>query len=211
MTPRERIITSVVAMADMYGRTLQDATLAMWVKILSPYPPDQVERAVSQVITSRKYSNMPTPAEVLEHLNGGNAEDRGLIEAQKVLNAVSTVGGYKSVVFDDPVTQAVVKHTFGGWARLCDESCEDNRVWFEKEFVNAYRVYSQAGKREGGVCAGRFALLSAENPSGYTEKPVLIGDPEKAKAVLALPSGRLQQQALGDGVVSMKQLIEGGR
>lgn len=51
----------------------------------------------------------------------GFVEDKAIVEVGKVLEAVRKHGAYWSVVFDVPVTQAVIARAYGGWARLCYE------------------------------------------------------------------------------------------
>lgn len=109
-------------------------------------------------------------------------EDLGIIEVGKVLEAVRQHGAYNSVVFDDPVTQAVIVRTFRGWIRLCSES--DNKG-FRNEFVRTWAAYFRQGVKLFGHLPGIIEITNRSN--GYYEHiqpPKLIGDPEKARAVL---------------------------
>lgn len=45
----------------------------------------------------------------------GFVEDRAIIEVSKVLEAVRQHGAYSNVIFDSPVTQAVIARAYGGW------------------------------------------------------------------------------------------------
>lgn len=113
-------------------------------------------------------------------------EDRAIVEVGKVLSAVSKHGAYSSVVFDESVTMAVIARHYGGWVRLCAE-CDSQG--FRREFVRAWAAYCRQGLRQTGHLPGIFETTDRAN--GYHEHvqpPKLIGDPDKARAVLnALP------------------------
>ena len=86
----------------------------MRFRLLAAYPFAEVERAALAVVATRKFTTIPPPAEFLEFLTGGSLEDRGEVEAGKVLQAIGQHGRYSSVVFDDAVTQAVIMQAYGG-------------------------------------------------------------------------------------------------
>lgn len=198
---RKKIVLSLVALADMCGRNLQEPTLAMWLKMLSPYTPEQVSEGITKVLANRKYSTMPMPAEVIEAIVG-SSQDKGLMEAHRVLDTLRRVGSYESVVFDDPVTQAVIAEVFGGWVNLGETALEENRPFFEKQFTEAYQGFAKAGKRRGGFLMGRFD----------SSKPVAIGDKAQAAAVLQLGSAGPQRAKMieaGKGTSATAAAAEG--
>ena len=110
----------------------------------------------------------------------GFAEDRAIVEAGKVLEAVRQHGAYSSVVFDSPVTQAVIVRAYGGWARLCSE-CDAKG--FRREFARTWTAYYRQSVRLFGHLPG--FVETANRSNGYYEHippPILIGD--TARAVL---------------------------
>lgn len=110
-------------------------------------------------------------------------EDMAIIEVGKVLEAVRKHGAYSSVVFDDPVTQAVIVRTYGGWPRLCSE-CDAKG--FRREFVRTWAAYCRHKVECFGHLPGIFE--NANRSNGFYEHvplPKLIGDQEIAHAVLA--------------------------
>lgn len=176
----------MIGLAENYGQTLTTAGLKLRFEALRQFPLDAVKAASMSLLASRKYNSMPTVADFLEHIGGGNAEDKAEIEAGKVVEAVRSVGAYRSVVFDDPVTMAVISRAFGGWVRLCQNMTDREEKFFRKEFKQAYGSYSRQGIREGGALLGISESQNVGRGLEYREAPRLIGDNAKAQQVLTM-------------------------
>ena len=176
----------MIGLAENYGQTLTTAGLKLRFEALRQFPLDAVKAASMSLLASRKYNSMPTVADFLEHIGGGNAEDKAEIEAGKVVEAVRSVGAYRSVVFDDPVTMAVISRAFGGWVRLCQNMTDREEKFFRREFKQAYGSYSRQGIREGGALLGISESQNVGMGLEYREAPRLIGDNAKAQQVLTM-------------------------
>ena len=117
-----------------------------------------------------------------DSVNYDPTEDKAIVEVCKVLKAVRRYGANSSVVFDDPVTMAVIAHIYGGWPELCaDCDAED----FRREFVRTWAAYYRQGVKHFGHLSGRSENVNRSN--GFCEhvpQPKLIGDPKKANIVL---------------------------
>ena len=176
----------IQGVAECYGQTLTAQGIALRFKMLEAFAYPEVERAALSIMATRKYTSMPTPADFLEHISGGSAEDKAEVEAGKVLTAIAKHGGYASVAFDDPVTQAVIVQAYGGWVKLCEEcGAEEPEKWFRKDFAKTWSAYSRQGVRLFGHLPGRTEI--ANHASGWLEHipaPALVGDHAKALAVL---------------------------
>ena len=98
----------IQGVAECYGQSLSAQGIALRFKLLEQFSFAEVQNAALSIMATRKYTSMPTPAEFLEHIGGGAAEDKAEVEAGKVLSAIGRHGAYASVVFDDAVTQAVI-------------------------------------------------------------------------------------------------------
>ena len=202
----------MIGLAENYGQTLTTAGLKLRFEALRQFPLDAVKAASMSLLASRKYNSMPTVADFLEHIGGGNAEDKAEIEAGKVVEAVRSVGAYRSVVFDDPVTMAVISRAFGGWVRLCQNMTDREEKFFRREFKQAYGSYSRQGIREGGALLGLAESQNVGRGIEYREAPRLIGDNAKAQQVLAMsdsaalqistaiPRPQIQRIAYAEGV-----------
>ena len=182
----DRFDALIQGVAECYGQSLSAQGIALRFKLLAQFDMAEVEKAALSIMATRKYTTMPTPADFLEHISGGSAEDKAEVEAGKVLDAIGRHGGYASVVFDDAVTQAVILQSYGGWAKLCQEcGVEESEYWFRKNFAKTWAAYSRQGVKQSGHLAGFFEITNRSN--GYldaVEPPKLIGDPDKARAVL---------------------------
>lgn len=109
-------------------------------------------------------------------------EDMTIVEVGKVLEAVRKYGAYSSVVFDNPVTQAVIADTYGGWPRLCAE-CDAKG--FRQEFARVWAAYCRQRVGRFAHLPGTFEIANRSN--GFDEHvppPELIGYQNKAHSVL---------------------------
>ncbi len=182
----ERFSAVMLGVAENYGQSLSSEGISIRFKALEGFGIGEVECAAMSIIVCRKYTSMPTIADFLEHIGGGSAEDKAEVEAGKVLSAIGKHGGYASVVFDNPVTQAVIVQAYGGWVKLCQDcGVEESEKWFRKDFAKIWAAYSRQGVKQSGHLPGIFEISNCS--SGHYEhvpQPKMIGDPDKARAVL---------------------------
>lgn len=155
-----------------------------WIA-LNQFTDEQCESAFKQASVSCKF--FPKPAELIELINGpkGNIDDIAMVQANAVINAMKNVGAYKSVVFDDPITMAVIQQGYGGWQKMCADSNEDQNKWFRMEFAKIYKAYSSQNVTLSGKLIGIHETENLE--LGYNDhipETVLIGDPGKAKQIM---------------------------
>ena len=182
----KRFSALIQGVAECYSQSLSAQGIALRFKMLEQFDFAEVQNAAYSVMATRKYTSMPTPADFLEHISGGSAEDRAEVEAGKVLTAIVRHGPYDSVVFDDAVTQAVILQAYGGWPNLCaDCGVEESEHWFRKNFAKTWAAYSRQGMRQTGHLPGIFEISNRSNGyHEYIDPPILVGDPAKARAVL---------------------------
>lgn len=182
----DRFDALIQGVAECYGQNLSAQGIALRFRLLERFDFAEVEKAALSVMATRKYTSMPTPADFLEHISGGSAEDKAEVEAGKVLDAIGRHGAYSSVVFDDAVTQAVIVQAYGGWPKLCANcGVEESEHWFRKNFARTWAAYSRQGVKQSGHLPGLFEITNCSN--GYFdagEPSKLVGDPAKARAVL---------------------------
>lgn len=172
--------TIMQGMAENFNATLTVNGINMRFEALRSFSIQQIKAASLQILASRKYASMPTVADFLECFSGGRAEDLAEIEAAKVWKAITQIGGYSAVCFDDPTTQAVIEYGFGGWGKLCGEMMVDQQKWFIKDFVKTYSAFTRQGIKLTGPLLGRGA--------GTGDNPKLIGNPEAALKIMNTPA-----------------------
>ena len=182
----ERFSAVMLGVAENYGQSLSPEGISIRFTALAGHDISEVERAAYALIVCRKYTTMPTIADFLEHMGGGAVEDKAEVEVGKVLSAISAHSGYASVVFDDPVTQAVIVQAYGGWVKLCAEcGAQESEKWFRKDFAKTWAAYSRQGVKQSGCLPGIIEIANRSNGhNDHIPPPKLIGDPAKALALL---------------------------
>jgi len=155
-----------------------------YYNVLEKYSVEQIIAAFSYAVSELQW--FPKPVELRKFIESGpgDVSDIALIEADKVVNAIRDHGYYKSVTFDDPVTMAVIVHGWGGWMKVCE--LRDNDIkWFRKDFVPIYKAYSNQGIKHHGHLVGYHEDHNILKYPESVPDPVLIGDENKARKVLA--------------------------
>jgi hypothetical protein len=173
-------------MADVYAFYRADTstfTLEVWWEAMKPFDFDAVHAALrAHAMSADTGQFLPKPADVVRLLQGGT-QDRAMLAWSKVDAAVRGVGTYRDVVFDDPLIHAVL-HDMGGWLPM-GEKGEDEWPFIAKEFATRYRGYAIRLDRPAypPVLIG-IAGAHNRKESKDTEPPVLLGDPDRALAVM---------------------------
>lgn len=128
----------VTMLAEATGRKLSADGLMAYEIALSDVSLESLNRAALNLLRSSKF--MPTPAEIREAAGAVTgqiaAKDRPTLAWEAVRRAISRVGAYDSVEFDDVIIHAAIR-SMGGWAALCDSTSEE-MVWREKDFLRTY-------------------------------------------------------------------------
>lgn len=187
-------LAAMAALGDAVSQDLSDTKLKIYAKALEDIPVADIERACWRLIRTRTTATFPKVGEIHEAVHG-RADDQAMLALEKLENTISRIGGYDSVIFDDPVIHATIQ-AFGGWIALCDLSKTDEWTWARKEWLNLYEAKLRAGYNADAppVLIGRAQAHNEEK--GYAFKPpVLIGDKQKALA-WSKSAGRCDTKAL---------------
>lgn len=184
---RRRFAAAMTAVAELYGRTMSDALLEIYWRALSRYELDAIEQALARHALNPDHGQfMPKPADLIRVLEGGGV-GRAALAWTQVAKAVRCIGGYESVVFDDPITQAVI-HDMGGWIVLCDSlgaagTSDSNFPFQALNFEKRYRAYLETG-RQPVYPSTLLGRADADNVRrGLPVRTRLIGDKQKARLV----------------------------
>ena len=86
-----------------------ELSIDIYYRALEKYPIEHIVAAFDMAIQKCRW--FPKPVELIEFISGDNVpvEDRATKEAIRVIESIRRVGGYKSIQFDDPVTNAVIR------------------------------------------------------------------------------------------------------
>lgn len=179
--------------ADLYSKPpLSEFATSLWWNALECYELIEVKRGLSRHVQSPDNGQfMPKPADVVRAI-GGTTADNATTAWSKINKAVRIVGIYQDVAFDDPLIHAVLLD-MGGW--ICVGSKSDSDWPFvQREFENRYRGYASRRviPEYPPVLTGMATATNNTNRhqfrpelQDYRSKPVLIGSPEKAEAVMS--------------------------
>ena len=167
------------------GTEPERPVVRMYFEALKQYTLEEVfEGAGRHMVDPDQGGFLPKPADIVRHI-AGNTTTQGEQAWTKVANAIGQVGPWQSVTFDDPIIHQCI-NDMGGWVSMCSVS-EEEFPFKHIEFVKRYRGYINRAPaialipgRLGGIAAGQNQLAGHQ----YEEQPLLIGNPQKAQALL---------------------------
>ncbi|MDF2185881.1 DUF6475 domain-containing protein [Grimontia hollisae] len=134
----KRFASDLEAVMGLYGKTLTPTVLDVWWKALKHMALPAVTRALelhTQNPDAGQYP--PKPADVIRLL-GGTSKDRVNLAWAKVEKAITSVGAWNDVVFDDALIHMVIDQ-MGGWAKLCETKAKD-LPFRAREFESKYQT-----------------------------------------------------------------------
>lgn len=174
------LVTDVLA---YYRQPVSEFTLFVWCQAMQPYSLEQLRKAMTAHATNPDGGQFaPKVADIIRILDGTHT-DRAMLAWGKVHEAMSAVGAYQDVVFDDPAIHAVVED-LGGWPKVCRGELKD-LSYLQKRFCDGHKAY--AGR---GEFAYPRRLMGDRSPdSDYEAKglrlprPALVGNHERAAEV----------------------------
>lgn len=195
----------ICTLGEMYAKTVTSNMIGLYFHALKTYDIADIGRGFNLHVRNPDNGQFfPKPADVVRMIDGDSGTQGGLAWT-KVLSAIKSIGGYRSVVFDDQVIHRVITD-MGGWPKLCE--CKEAETPFvAKEFERRYQGYStrRAGldKNYAPVLTG---ITDAQNAGGgfKTEAPLLIGDSQVALATMRLGSGTGKPTS-----ISLEDLLNG--
>jgi hypothetical protein len=192
------------ATMDVYNKEISTDVIKIWWMALNTYPIEQVKYGLSKYITSADYGKFPPkPADIILMMDG-SSQNAALDAWNKVMEAISRAGAYKSVCFDDPIIHLAIDD-IGGWIGL-GETLEKDLPFIQKRFEQSYRNY----RLKGDLPAHKRYLIgrseAQNNLQGYpSDKPILIGDKAKAEETMSLGSDK-PRIAMSVAETAIKQL-----
>jgi hypothetical protein len=210
MLSREAFNEGMAALSVNFTGDVDKAKLKMNYNYFKQYSDREFLQAIDNIIKSRKFSNMPVVAEILEFLSG-SLDEQADLALRKLETAMARVGGNGSVCFDDPAIHAAIERFEGGWIGICEIPGKDWTWWGQKKFIHFYTLHAKDNPTDLTPLLGRNDLNSRGIaqyeiddsspdtmyiPTDYKPKITYIGNIEK-----------FREQGLLDG---SPKLIEGG-
>lgn len=175
------LLTDVMA---YYGKDVSRFLLDVWWDACKSFDMQQVSKALQRHACDPERGQFaPKVADVARVLSG-TSTDRAAIAWGKVHEAMSAVGAYTDVVFDDPAIHAVVED-LGGWPKICRMELKE-LSYLQHRFQESHRAYTERGQYEYPR-----RLMGDRSPDHeYTRnglplpRPALVGNRDRAVAVL---------------------------
>jgi len=138
-----KLVTDVMA---YYRQPVSEFVLQVWCQACQPFTLEQVSKAMTAHVTDAERGVFaPKVADVVRVL-AGTTTDRAALAWGKVLGAMSAVGAYSDVVFDDPAIHAAIED-LGGWVKVCRGEMAE-LSYLQHRFCQAHKAYVGQGKFE---------------------------------------------------------------
>lgn len=177
----ERFLFVMAAMGEACGQESSAFKEKIYAQALADIPIEAIEAAAWEIIKTRTLASFPKVGEIREYLHGGRADERSVMALDCLEKAMSSVGKYRSVAFEDAIITAVVS-SMGGWPKLCGMEADEWR-WARKEFEKIYRVYSTKSLSQLQIPEHLSGIAERDNSSkglkDSSEAVVFIGDSKR--------------------------------
>lgn len=181
---RRKFASLLTALSDYYNTTLSKAVAGIYWEGLRQYDYEAIEKAcwAHTQLPDEAGRWMPRNADIIKMI-GGSTLDQAALAWSKVDQAIRTRGTWDDVAFDDAIIHRVIAD-MGGWVVL---GSKDDEAWpfVAKEFQTRYRSFRMRGETPDYPhrLTGMANAANAANGRPLLP-PILLGDLEKAKAVL---------------------------
>lgn len=203
-----KLIKMVTEALAYYRQDVSEFTLHVWTQACQPFAIEQVSKALTAHVTDpEKGQFAPKVADVVRVLAGTHT-DRAALAWGKVLGAMSSVGAYSDVVFDDPAIHAAIED-MGGWVKVCRGETAD-LSYLQHRFCQAHKAYTGSGTFEF-----QRRLIGDRSPDHDYEikglqppKPALVGDQDLARKVFERGSAQAKTRITFSGDVNVLGLLE---
>lgn len=180
---KEQLISMVTDALGYYRQDVSQFTLHVWLQACQPFTIEQVSKALTAHVTDPDRGQFAPKVADIVRILAGTTTDRAALAWGKTLGAMSSVGAYSDVVFDDPAIHAAIEDC-GGWVKVCrTETAELS--YLQHRFCQSHKAYTGRGTFEY-----QRQLKGDRSPDAdYLKKglplpkPALIGDADRAKLV----------------------------
>jgi hypothetical protein len=124
------------------------ARIEIYQEHLKDIPIDELARAVQFIIKNRKFSTIPTIAEIRETALGRDEDIE--IAALEAWGRASRAVGRSLYLRDDPALDEAVRVAFGGWERF-GETDPENVMADRAHFLRVFKGLAKARRDRGMV------------------------------------------------------------
>ena len=164
---------------EYYKADLSPAVIALYFEDLGHFDASELKRGLRELRQSRKYSNMPTIAEILEAVEG-DFESKAQKALDELVYAIGRYGPYRSVCFKDGAIMSVVRAR-GGWVKVCNLEGQDWENFKKWDFAKLYKIYAKTPQICPDYLIGESEANNGFNGVGGNEPVYFIGGANDGK------------------------------
>ena len=178
-----RLLTDVLA---YYAKDCSPFVLDLWWGACSSFSLEQVRKSLNaHAMDAERGVFAPKVADIVRVL-AGTSTDRAALAWGKVLGAMSLVGAYTDVVFDDPAIHAAIVDC-GGWTKICRSEMAE-LSYLQHRFCQSHKAYTERGVFEypAQLCGDRSPDSDYLKFGLPAPLPAYVGDPARAEQVRLL-------------------------
>ncbi len=162
-------------LCEAYNREATSGLSSAYFLVLEELSFEEFKLAVRRILSERKYSTMPMPAELLEAVHG-STEEKAIIALKTLEEAIENHGAYASVCFEDKAIMCAIQ-ALGGWESICRLEADEWK-FKRKEFQ---KIYQAALKNPQSFRAPRYLAGTFERQNSFQgeenqEKIKMIGN-----------------------------------
>lgn len=197
---KKRFFELLRGLAIYYKTEVAPPVVEIYWRSLSKFDFEAIADAASRHATDPDQGQfMPKVADLVRLLEGSKVDQSG-VAWTKVREAISSVGAYQDVVFDDAYAMATIQD-MGGWIKLCHSRAEE-LPFIEQDFRKRY-----AGFRTRGIDAydcprvlGGITNADRLNHGHSLQAPMMIGNTAKCAAIMerGKSAGRIEIRSAVD-------------
>ena len=173
MTPNETAERPALigVLAETFRQTASGPMLTGYAMGLEGIPTDRLKAAVRTALRTCKF--MPTPIELRELSGELRLADRAVKAFMAMEEAVTKIGGYSTIDFDDRFINATVR-ALGGWVSVCETPADEFDKFLKQKFEKTYTalVTAGVGAEQAEPLQGRHDRVNSIG--GYERQPVRI-------------------------------------
>lgn len=175
-----KLLTDVMA---YYRQDASRFTLGLFWNACQAYKLEQVSKALTAHATDAERGVFPPKVADIVRVLSGTVTDRAALAWGKVLEAMSTVGAYTDVVFDDPAIHAAIEDC-GGWPKICRSQMEE-LSYLQHRFCGSHKAYTGRGTFEyqRRLMGDRSSDHEFAKRGLPPPKPAIVGDVVQARLV----------------------------
>lgn len=182
--PEPSVIARMVTVfGEAWCRRISEVTIRAYEMALEDLSEDEIQDVGKLAL--KRFKQMPSPAEVLELLNG-SAEQHAIAAWALVLKAQNH-GAYKHVDFGDKLINASIR-ALGGWVQMFDLcNTPQNESYYRHRFIQVYVSLSAAKQLSEEAVRPLAGLNEAEGGRDKQPVPICIGAPKAPPNLLPRP------------------------